>query len=325
MGENSAIEWCDHTFNPVWGCSKVSPGCDHCYAEAFDHRLGWNHWGVDAPFREFPGKYWDQPFKWNSIARHEGRRARVFCASMADVFDKRWPGAVRPRLWDVIRKTPNLDWLLLTKRIGNAADMLPADWERGYPNVWLGASIVNQEEADRDIPKLLATPAAVHFLSCEPLLGPIDLGCTPRPATLPVPIGDIADGIDPLRYVNGHIDWVIAGGESGAKARPMHPAWPRLLRDQCAAAGVPFFFKQWGEWIPFKPVPGGDLGGDVRRGHVDLVHPTGEIDVEVSERTGGHSVIPGSRYMARVGKKDAGAWLDGREHRAFPQPVAARA
>lgn len=241
MAEKSAIEWTDATFNPWWGCAKVSPGCDHCYAErdAGRYQPGRELWGVDAERRSFGDKHWNEPHRWERRAVSEGRRLRVFCASMADVFDKNTPAQARPRLWQTIRDTPHLDWLLLTKRIGNAARMLPTDWGEGFENVWMGISVVNQEEADRDIPKLLATPARLRFLSCEPLLGPIhlhrscDLYREPDSAT---------------------IDWVIVGGESGSKARPMEAEWADDIRSASRSAGVAFFMKQGSQanWTAFK-------------------------------------------------------------------------
>lgn len=174
MAENSKIEWCDHTFNPWIGCTKVGPGCDHCYAEQLaTSRLG-VPWGPHAERRRTAASSWQLPRRWNRRAARAGIRYRVFCASLADVFDKAVPPEWRADLFALIRETPYLDWLLVTKRIGNAAAMIEA--AGGMPdNVWLGATIVNQAEADRDIPKLLATPAPVRFLSMEPLLGPVNL------------------------------------------------------------------------------------------------------------------------------------------------------
>ncbi|WP_156438002.1 DUF5131 family protein, partial [Burkholderia sp. BDU5] len=186
MSENSKIEWCDHTFNPWEGCQKVGPGCDHCYAEARNARFGGGaapNWGAGAPRRRTSAANWRKPLAWNAahadfFAEH-GRRQRVFCASLADVFDNAVDPAWRRELFDLIELTPNLNWLLLTKRIGNVFEMVARarthDWLAGRDNVWLGATIVNQAEADRDIPKLLAVPAPVRFLSMEPLLGPVDL------------------------------------------------------------------------------------------------------------------------------------------------------
>lgn len=230
MGENSKIEWTHHTFNPIWGCVKVSPGCEHCYAETFAKRTGHAIWGPAATTerRTFGDKHWDEPRKWNDEAAEVGERRRVFCASMADVFEEH-PQLrnERFRLWHLIGKTPALDWLLLTKRPENVASMVPAQWSAdGYPaNVWVGTSTENQHYANKRIPELLYVPARVRFLSVEPLLGPLDLS----------------------EYLSeGGIHWAIVGGESGPKARPMNPDWVRSLRDQCNAAGVAFLFKQWG-------------------------------------------------------------------------------
>lgn len=253
MAENSKIEWCDSTWNPWVGCTKVSPGCDNCYAEAWDRRFAVSgHWGAGKARRRTSASNWRLPVRWNAaheafFAEH-GRRRRVFCASLADVFDNEVPEQWRVDLFRLIEATPNLGWILLTKRIGNAADMM--FMARGghlplLPNVWIGATVVNQEEADRDVPKLLATPAAVRFLSIEPMLGPVDLqthfaGHCPE--------HDFASGFCIDRKHRGvqHLHWIIVGGESGPKARPMHPDWARSLRDQCNAASVPFFLKQMG-------------------------------------------------------------------------------
>lgn len=229
MAANTDIEWCDHTFNPWWGCSKVSSGCDHCYAERIGRRFG-VAWGPGAARRTFGDKHWDEPRRWDRRAARESVRRRVFCASMGDVFDNEAPPGERERLWQIIRETPHLDWLLLTKRIGNAESVLPADWDTGYSNAWLMMTAVNQMEVERDVPKLLSTPARIYGLSLEPLLENI---------VVPEPF---------LRL--GRRAWVIAGGESGPGARPVQPNWVRRLRDQCVSAGVAFFFKQWGAWAP---------------------------------------------------------------------------
>ena len=265
VGENSAIEWTDHTFNPWWGCTKVSPGCDNCYAEAFANRLmpGAHLW--DGGRRTFGAKHWAGPIKWNRKAEKEGTRPRVFCSSMADVFDKDGPMRERLDLWDLIEDTPHLDWLLLTKRVGNVPKLLPEPWmEIPAPNVWLGITVVNQEEADRDIPKLLRVPAAVRFLSCEPLLEMISLDhewlCSEY-------FTHSEDCRDDLCALNGDyhscvgkvvqqpaIDWIIAGGESGPGARPMNPDWPLYLKSQCEFPGTAFFMKQGSQanWPTFK-------------------------------------------------------------------------
>ncbi len=253
MAENSGIEWTHHTFNPWIGCTKVSPACDNCYAEDWDKRYnGGKHWGPRAPRRLT--KDWQTPIKWNKKAAELGIRYRVFCASLADVFDNAVPEDWRRALWYLIKQTPNLDWLLLTKRPQNILKMLPADWGAGYPNVWLGTTVENQEEANRRIPHLLRSPAKIRFLSCEPLLGPIDLNTD----NLWFLDGECDHFIDPETNVcecssclsggktqDVGIDWVIAGGESGPLYRSANPDWFRSLRDQCLEAGVPFLFKQW--------------------------------------------------------------------------------
>lgn len=258
--ENTSIEWADHTFNPWVGCTKVSPGCDNCYAEVWARRSGSPQLWQGKRRLTQPAN-WSQPLKWNAEAQETGKRPRVFCASLADVFDNDVPQLWRTRLFALIYDTPHLDWLLLTKRIGNAARMLAEDPPEGIrmaelPNLWLGVTVVNQQEADRDIPKLLATPARVRFLSCEPLLSRLDI--TPfiwgRQQPCPgCPMDVDCDcGFMPTVQIKDApaINWVIAGGESGAKARPSVPDWFRSLREQCAAAAVPFLFKQWGEYAP---------------------------------------------------------------------------
>lgn len=233
MARDSSIEWTDHTFNPWWGCAAVSPACDHCYAEALAKRFGQKVWGAKAPRRFFGDSHWSAPLTWNAAALRSGRRARVFCASMADVFENRRELDVhRERLWSLVRKTPELDWLLLTKRPQLIANRLPADWGSGYKNVWLGTTTENQVEATRRIPHLLSVAAHVHFVSAEPLLSAVDLAPW-LSARAPRRLG-----------------WVIAGGESGSRSRPSDPAWFRSLRDQCLTAGIPFHFKQWGNWAP---------------------------------------------------------------------------
>lgn len=361
MSENTKIEWADHTFNPWEGCQKVGPGCDNCYAETRNARFAGGqaiNWGPGAPRRLTSPANWYKPIKWNNEAffqcecgwrglsrdldnepsnilgvipacpecnrmDFERARQRVFCASLADVFDNEVNPEWRAELLMLIRATPNLDWLLLTKRPGNvlpllreAEDVLKAqdrldgwewlhDWTSGSPphNVWLGATIVNQEEADRDIPKLLDVPARVRFLSMEPLLGSVELSA----AYLPCPNADEMT-MDPetgayecckrcdYTGVSGDIgiDWVIVGGESGPGARPMSPDWARSLRDHCSAAGVPFLFKQWGEWLPML-------------GQKEAI-PVGK---KVTTHDGW--------VMGWAGKKAAGRLLDGKEHNGFPE------
>jgi len=329
MGENSKIEWCDHTFNPWEGCTKVSPGCANCYAEARNKRYGLDNWGPGKPRRRTSEANWRKPVQWNKTilcgacgrAQKIGkenrccggvmsgpvqtwRRPRVFCASLADWLDDEVPIEWLADLLRLIHETPNLDWLLLTKRPENFKPRLQAvkewlgkringtndrdiewcrvtDWlasgsgdqrasaPKPPNNVWIGTTVENQEYADKRIPELLKIPATVRFLSCEPLLGPLRIK-------------------DALRC-DVPIHWVICGGESGPNARPMHPDWARSLRDQCQAAGVAFHFKQWGEWAP------------------DLSQP-------ISTTTPGQFAY----QVKRVGKKAAGRLLDGREWNEVP-------
>ncbi|MDK9702536.1 MAG: phage Gp37/Gp68 family protein [Sulfuritalea sp.] len=222
MAEQTAIAWCDATFNPWWGCAKVSSGCDFCYAEAFDHRTGGDHWGPRRTPRVMSDRNWREPLRWQRRAEETGVRRRVFCGSMCDWADKNAPAGQRDRLWELIRATPDLDWLLLTKRAPNIARCLPGDWGEGYPNVWLGVTVEDRRHGLPRIEHLRRIPARVRFLSIEPLLE--DLG----------------------RLDLRGIQWAIVGGESGPHARPMEAAWVESLQQQCDAAGAAFFFKQWG-------------------------------------------------------------------------------
>lgn len=226
MGDTTHIAWCDATFNPVWGCTKVSPGCKFCYAEGMSKRTGRDVWGPQASRWRTGADNWRKPLKWNKQAAAEGKRLKVFCASMADVFEDH-PDWLQPRkeLWRLIEATPHLDWLLLTKRPENIARFQPP-WP--WPdNVWLGTSVEDQRRAEERIPHLLAAAASVRFLSCEPLLGRVDL----RP------------------YLYG-LQWVIVGGESGAKHRPMQIEWAQDIREQCAYSCVSFFAKQPAHRLP---------------------------------------------------------------------------
>ena len=338
MAENSKIEWTDHTFNPWIGCTKVSPACDHCYAEAWAKRSGLVEWGAHAPRRRTSATNWRKPLTWNDRAcwfvrcnecgwRGESKgaicgncasvettpaRPRVFCASLADVFDNAVDPQWRVDLWQLIQDTPNLDWLLLTKRVGNVFGMLPDGWafqNAPWPHVWIGATVVNQEEADRDIPKLLSVPAAKRFLSMEPLLAPVKLRWEWVGRGRPIGGGPSVNIMRPWEEPEElpAIDWVIVGGESGPGARPMHPDWARSIRDQCVAAGVPFFFKQWGEWTP------GENAGDVSSGYRDnatwwdetwLIGTTNMADPEAD--------WDDEPDLYRIGKKAAGRLLDDR-------------
>ncbi|MBP7572585.1 MAG: phage Gp37/Gp68 family protein [Rhodoferax sp.] len=335
MSKNTKIEWAHDTFNPWVGCTKISPACDHCYAEGWAKRSGQVVWGKDRKRTSIAN--WKLPLKWDKEAQAAGVRRKVFCASLADVFDNAVPQEWRNDLFRLISETQNLDWLLLTKRIGNVLDMLDeallqeprlrngacrfASWP--WPNVWLGATICNQIEADRDIPKLLSLPATKRFLSMEPLLGPVDLsmiqhtvgyGCGPCTGCGSAVYIDALTGSyfcaascdGPVRPA---IDWVIVGGESGPGARPMHPDWARSLRDQCLAAGVPFLFKQWGEWAPALAIDESDervlQERWIRRDGLTV----GKDDIQF---------FHGDEVVYRAGKKAAGRLLDDRTWNGVP-------
>ena len=221
MGDTTSIAWADRTFNPWWGCVKVSPGCKNCYAETMDKRTGGSHWGPNSERRLLSQVNWSKPTRWNRTAGGVRVRSRVFSGSMCDVFEDH-PTAtfLRPRLWSLIRSTPHLDWLLLTKRPENIRFMLPGDWgEKGWPNVWLGTSIENMDYSDR-VDALADIPAVVRFISYEPALGPLD-----------------------LLSLEG-IDWVIYGGESGPHHREHDQQWALDMMVRCKTEGVAFFYKQ---------------------------------------------------------------------------------
>ncbi len=319
MGEQSGINWTDHTFNPWIGCTKVSAGCQNCYAERMAHQRQWAEWGAGKPRRRAAESTLRQPFAWNRRAERTGVREVVFCGSLMDVFDPEVPDEWRDQLFATIALTPYLDWPLLTKRPERAVEYLAATpngpgvrilpgqiidtWP--LPNVWVGVSVEDQKTADERLPHLMQLAALGWpvWVSYEPALGPVDWG-------LLLDAMILRRGEPPRneRVVQG----IVVGGESGPGAQPMHPDWACQTRDQCAEAGVKFFFKQWGEWAPYQLKAHGDLGGDVRAGRVDVVHPTGQTDVEVFKETG-RSTVRGSRYMERIGKKAAGRELAGVE------------
>jgi protein gp37 len=307
MSDKTGIEWADATWNPTTGCEKVSPGCDNCYALTFAER--WRgvpgHYfehGFDVQLR--PDKL-DMPLRWR-------KPRRIFVNSMSDLFHKDIPDEYIARVFVVMALASQHTFQILTKRHARmrslvssqefrdlvrdaGRDLFDLNDEARYvldirtgvhrwplPNVWLGVSVESQRWADIRIPALLDTPGAVRFLSCEPLLGPVDTGL------------NTYNGNPPL------IDWIIAGGESGPGARPMHPAWARSLRDQAAEHGAAFHFKQWGEWLPFLQVTTSDLYQPIEAGRRQI-----------------HNFGDGIRSR-RVGKKTAGRLLDGREWSEFP-------
>lgn len=344
--QNTKIQWCDHTFNPWIGCTKVSPACDNCYAEQMAARFNMAKWGNDERVLTSQGS-WKNPKRWDkrtagifkaweraksmrrmtdkqleSIGFIKPVNPKVFCGSMCDVFDNQVPQRWREYLFSLIEETPHLDWLLLTKRIANANTYIRAhiaelkdpiaDHWATPDNIWVGATVCNQEEANRDIPKLLDTPAAKRFLSIEPMLGAIDLTRWLEWAGL-----DTDRGLS-----NPGIDWVIVGGESGRNARPLHPLWVTSIRDQCKAAGVPFFFKQWGEWAPrydgWFTLPSGEDLATVdpqckRWPHVIRLTESGHNGRDLEHVDGGEDV-----FMQRIGKKQAGCRLGNTEYLEVP-------
>jgi len=239
-------------------------------------------WGKDAPRRFFTDAHWKEPFKWDREAKAAGERRRVFCASMADVFEDREDlNAARERLWLLIESTPNLDWLLLTKRIRHVRKLSP--WRGKWPaNIWLGTSTENQLWLNKRVDHLLEHDVAIRFVSAEPLLGHLDL----------------SPYLEPPGSVNSGINWVIAGGESGPDSRYMNPAWPEALRDQCREAGVPFHFKQWGHWAPEEIIKEG-ISAKAQR--VEIVGRMGE-----------------TIRMVKIGKTKSGRILDGVTWDEFP-------
>jgi protein gp37 len=237
MGTETKIEWCNHTFNPWIGCTKVSPGCKNCYASALDRRWGHDRWGAGKPRQRTSAANWKQPISWNKAAEKASVRRKVFCASLADVFDAEVDPEWRKDLFRLIRATPNLDWLLLTKRPENIRELWPfstAPSAASWPTIWLGTTVENQQQANERIPKLAYIDAAVRFLSCEPLLEGLDL----------------TEWLDEDKTGFVHlIDWIIIGGESGPGARPFQLSWARNLVHQCRDGGrgeAAPFVKQFG-------------------------------------------------------------------------------
>jgi protein gp37 len=328
MSKDTKIEWADHTFNPWIGCTKISPACDNCYAErSMPAKFQGITWGSGQPRKRTSAEYWKQPLRWNKEAERTGTRPRVFCASLADWADNEVPVQWRIDLLNLIGQTPNLDWLLLTKRIGNARQMLDEACRLGFgnavlgwannplksgpilENVWIGVTVCNQIEADRDIPKLLEVAAVRRFVSIEPLLGPVDLKqyLASHDFGVAPPTSRAAQAVKKIEASRGRffIDWVIVGGESGPQARPMHPEWARSLRDQAVAAGVAFFFKQWGAWRP--------TWGLAKH----LVYPDGQFIAGTHDHPDAwkHKI---AEPMYCMRKKDAGRRLDGREWDEIP-------
>lgn len=318
MGEHTAISWCDHTWNPVVGCTKVSPACDGCYAEyLMDERFGrvkWGKPGQKGTLAKTSARTWYDPIRWQRKAEAIGTRPFVFCASLADIFDNQWDPAWRAEAFDVMRRTPRLVYLLLTKRPQNIVDL---SREAGGlpPNAAIGTTVEDQKRADQNVPTLLAAQDALKplfsFVSCEPLIGPISFkGTSPDGRRQ----WDWLAGMSATMHSDGPdfdygpaLGWVITGGETdqGAhRARPTHPDWFRSLRNQAAAAGIPFHHKQNGEWIGGDQIP------------EDETIPSG-----ISNDCG----IAGAddnRRVWRVGRHRSGRFLDGVLHDARPEGTA---
>lgn len=364
MGDRSKIEWTDATWNPVRGCTKVSAGCDNCYAMGIAHRFSGAGQTYEGLTRILSGRpQWngkvrlvpellDQPLRWQ-------KPRRIFVNSMSDLFHESVPFEFIAAVFAVMAVSTRHTFQVLTKRPQRmlefftwvdeegmpprcpsefddsriidawGGEYLPLEKWKGYDNcgpafpyrnVWLGVSVEDQATADERIPLLLLAPASVRWISAEPLIEKIDLSEHQPFCREPIP--EEVQAELRARYPGGlphagnawldslKLNWVVAGGESGPNARPAHPDWFRLLRDQCSSHGVPFLFKQWGSWFPYSVRPGGDLGGLMRSGRVEQVCLDREND--------GHFRC-GDVYMERIGKKAAGRELDGRTWDEYPE------
>jgi protein gp37 len=360
MGADSKIEWTHHTFNPVRGCRKLSAGCAHCYAESLSKRnpalLG--SWGPDAERVFAAESYWADLARWDRAAAVAGEVHRVFVASLADIFEgEPLPGGeegrtgpradylpMLERLAEETERLPSLRFLVLTKRPWNAVAWMQARGGKWPARWWFGVSVENQDAADTRIPYALKIPARVRFLSLEPLLGAVNLSAY---------LGECRCNVQAWEGAGQHaascpatrprVCWAICGGESGPKARPMHPDWARSIRDQCARAEVPFLFKQVGEWRAINQMqeeemealyrPNRVAKDDEDQGELNSVYGrTCTVPRLILRTDGNHrklgdpesfrSDLPGwpAVQAYRVGKKDAGRLLDGVEHNAFPAP-----
>ncbi len=386
MSDKTGIEWTDATWNPIVGCSVISPACTNCYAMAQaariqrmkpeTHYAGTTQDSKAGPvwtgkLNAAPDDIWMRPLRWK-------RPRRIFVNSMSDLFHQTVPDewidrvfaimALAPQhTFQVLTKRPDrmrkylgsskaeqseaaerIGWLIMSEFLADESKAVPAHWPMTasalihgptpntpnvafprpnlwpLPNVWLGVTAEDQTRADERIPHLLSTPAAVRFVSVEPMLGPVHLGYIGWPNGSGLKRTGLS-ALTGIKYIDGEykgrvpkLDWVICGGESGPKARPMHPDWARSLRDQCAAAGVPFFFKQWGEWAP----------GDMSAGFIGIHNtgcaiamPNGGIELSGVHRPYDQAVNRscGEIDLWRVGKRRAGSLLDGLEHKAFPE------
>lgn len=319
MADHTAIEWTDATWNVITGCSVVSAGCKNCYAMKLAGTRLQHHpsrEGLTQP--SAAGPVWNGQVRFNMQWLHQPMQwkkpRQIFVCAHGDLFHESVPDLWIADVFAVMHIASWHTFQVLTKRAARMRALLasPAfhelveesvavhsddtDVTWPLPNVWLGVSAEDQAAANERVPDLLHTPAAVHWISAEPLLGAIDLG--------------------DMLHVSGHwtgLDWVVAGGESGRAARPVHPDWARSLRDQCAAAGVAFHFKQWGEWSPHDLQAGGDLGGQLRDGTAVLLHAPGNAEGFFRQ---------GDAFVERIGKRKAGRMLDGRTHDDYPKVPA---
>ena len=326
MGDTTKIEWCDHTWSPWIGCTKLSAACDHCYAADMAKRYGWAKFEAGEPRHRTSTAYWRKPLQWNRQAEAAGKPATVF-ASLCDPFDSEIDDAWRADYMAIIEATPWLEWLVLTKRA-----KLMRQWFDGRKvpdNLRPGTTAENQKMLDLRGPDIIAIKAKLlPFLSAEPLLGGLDAWHgDPDPRLGGVQAKQSLLGhwweTGEARNQPGHFGfgWVIAGGESGPQARPSHPDWFRSLRDQCLAADVPFFFKQWGEWLPWSQFTGAGIDDDAEQTRYRTMEWDGGKWTDVGhpmwcDTTDGN--IDDEQCIGRVGKKAAGAELDGREWREFP-------
>ncbi len=348
MADGTKIEWTDATWNPITGCAVVSPGCTNCYAMRLaGTRLRHIASRAGLTRDSKAGPVWTGETRLNTAELtkplHWRRPRKIFVCAHGDLFAESVPDDWIDRVFAVMALAPQHTFQVLTKRARRMRDYISKRSTKHHPamdyaaiwsatgtishpaidltawplrNAWLGVSAEDQTRADERIPDLLATPAAVRWVSAEPLLGPIDfLGEEMNgPLTDGEPtaeqVANDPTGWRVVRYGVSRLNWIVVGGESGAGARPMHPAWARSIRDQCAEAGVPFFHKQNGEWAIERPRPGGDLGGDMRSGIVRHVCADRQND--------GH-FRAGDVHMRRVGKARAGRLLDGREHNDMPE------
>ncbi len=304
------IEWTDRVWNPVTGCTKVSQGCKNCYAERWAKRFFGERKFTDVQTHL---RRLEAPLTWKSPSK-------AFVNSMSDLFHEEVPFEFIAAVYAQIIRTPQHTYQILTKRPERAvkfyawlkSEKLIKERTDLPTNVWLGVSVEDQATADERIPVLLETPAALRFVSYEPALGQVDLSryLNPQTSYVPDPAGSAG-----LHTLIPGIDWLICGGESGPRARPMHPHWARSARDQCRAARVPFFFKQWGEWKPVNPWGSPDWCSDIY-GQVSILTADGTEwnDGYMPEIT----VAPSAWEMQHLGKRRAGRLLDGREWNEFP-------